>query len=284
MQREQRAVVSPERRSVLLDGKHPSSLALYATRTPIVAFHPADLELVSGGATPRRTLLDRVGLFVDPPGALARSRYQRAMRSRQKALEERGTGARELEAFETVMAEEGARLAVARARAWAAVSERLGPALENIAAPETKVETRYVPGGPDESLAFAARLLESRGLDLRRGAATFGPQRDEIEITVDGRPARQCASQGQQRLITLALKFAELECVRQARGAHPVLLLDDVSSELDPERTRAVASWLGASESQVFVTTTRRDLFRNAGLGPHDRADFTLVRGALSGR
>ena len=108
-----------------------------------------------------------------------------------------------------------------------------------------------------------------------------GPQRDEIEFSVDGRPARQCASQGQQRLITLALKFAELECVRAARGAHPVLLLDDVSSELDPERTRAVAEWLHASESQVFVTTTRRDLFRGSGVEAPDRADFSLVSGTL---
>jgi DNA replication and repair protein RecF len=143
------------------------------------------------------------------------------------------------------------------------------------------VSARYVPGGPADSTVFAARLLESRALDLRRGVAAFGPQRDEIEISVDQRPARQCASPGQQRLITLALKFAELECVRQARGAHPVLLLDDVSSELDPERTRAVATWLHASESQVFVTTTRGDLFRDTDLDPHDRADFRLVNGAL---
>jgi DNA replication and repair protein RecF len=279
--REQRAIVTPERRSVLLDDKHPSSLSHYATRTPVVAFHPADLELVSGGATPRRTLLDRVALYVDPPGALARSRFQRAQRSRQKALEERGTAARELEAFEAVMAEEGARLALARGRAWAVLGERLGPALERVAAPDTRAEGRYVPGGPTDVAEFAARLGASRALDLRRGALTFGPQRDEIEFSVDGRPARACASQGQQRLITLALKFAELECIRMARGAHPVLLLDDVSSELDPERTRAVAAWLDASESQVFVTTTRRDLFRDTELAVRDRADFTLLQGEL---
>ena len=279
--REQRAVITPARRAVLIDGKHPSSLAAYATRTPVVAFHPADLELVSGSATPRRTLLDRVGLFVDPPGALARTRYQKALRERQKALEERGPAARELVAFEVVMAQEGARLALARERAWQALSERLEPALARIAAPETNVTASYQPGGTTDSAAFGARLLETRVLDLRRGAATYGPQRDEIELSVDGRPARQCASQGQQRLLTLALKFAELECVRKARGAHPVLLLDDVSSELDPERTHAVAEWLRASESQVFVTTTRRDLFRESELRAPDRADFSLFRGAL---
>jgi DNA replication and repair protein RecF len=279
--REQRTIVSPERRSVLLDGKHPSSLSLYATRTPVVAFHPADLELVSGAATPRRTLLDRVALYIDPPAALSRARYQKALRSRQKALEERGTAARELDAFERIMAEEGARLGLARQRAWDALSERLGPALADVAAPETRILASFVPGGSMDAAVFASRLAESRAIDLRRGAATFGPQRDEIELSVDGRPARQCASQGQQRLITLALKFAELECIRSARGAHPVLLLDDVSSELDPERTRAVASWLRASESQVFVTTTRRDLFEDIELGVTDRKSFSLERGKL---
>jgi DNA replication and repair protein RecF len=107
-------------RSVLLDGKHPSSLALYATKTPVVAFHPADLELVNGGATPRRTLLDRVALYVDPPSALARTRYQRALRSRQKALEERGTAARELEAFEAVLPSSARLLARSRRRRFRA--------------------------------------------------------------------------------------------------------------------------------------------------------------------
>jgi DNA replication and repair protein RecF len=279
--REQRAVIATDRRSVFIDGKHPSSLAAYATRTPVVAFHPADLELVSGGAAPRRTLLDRVGLFVDPPGSVARMRYQKALRERQKALEERGPTARELVAFEAVMAEEGARFALARSRAWAALSERLEPALASIAAPGTSVRASYQAGGSTRAEEFGVKLVETRALDLRRGTATFGPQRDEIEFLVDGRPARQCASQGQQRLITLALKFAELECVRKARGAHPVLLLDDVSSELDPERTRAVAEWLRASESQVFVTTTRRDLFRDIDVKAPERADFSLVRGAL---
>ena len=81
--------------------------------------------------------------------------------------------------------------------------------------------------------------------------------------------------------MTLALKLSELDCIRDARGAHPVLLLDDVSSELDPERTHAVHELLVSSESQVFVTTTRADLFPEAPRGASDRADFRLSAGAL---
>ncbi len=279
--REQRTVLGPRSRVVRLDGKPPVSLGAFATRTPVVAFCPADLELVSGGATGRRKLLDRVALFIDPPGAEARLRYERAMRSRQRVLEERGPNARELEAFEGVMAEEGARFALARERAAAGVSERLTATFAKLATAELRIASRYAPGGTTDPRSFAQELASTRVRDASRGGATFGPQRDELELELDGRPARSHASQGQQRLLTLALKLTELACIREARGAHPVLLLDDVSSELDPERTLAVHGLLAATESQVFVTTTRADLFPDAPPNAADRADFRLSGGAL---
>lgn len=279
--REQRTVLGPRSRVVRLDGKPPKSLGAYATRTPVVVFSPADLELVSGGASGRRRLLDRVGLFVDPPGADARLRYEHAMRSRQRVLDERGPAARELDAFEEVMAEDGARFALARLRAADGVAERLGATFSRIAAPELRIHVGYVPGGSTEVSLFKAKLVELRAADTRRGAANFGPHRDELELALDGRPARSHASQGQQRLLTLALKLTELDCIREARGANPVLLLDDVSSELDPERTLAVHELLLTTESQVFVTTTRADLFPDRRAGSVDRADFRLAAGAL---
>jgi DNA replication and repair protein RecF len=282
--REQRTVLGARSRVVRLDGKAPKSLAAYATRTPVVVFSPADLELVSGGASGRRRLLDRVALYLDPPGTDARLRYEHAMRSRQRVLEERGPGARELDAFEEVMAEDGARFALARERAAAGVGERLGATFGRMAAPELAVQSTYVPGGVTERELFKRKLIEVRAADARRGAATFGPQRDELELELDGRSARSHASQGQQRLLTLALKLSELDCIREARGAHPVLLLDDVSSELDPERTHAVHALLTSTESQVFVTTTREDLFPERSADDPNRADFRLVGGVLSAR
>jgi len=280
--REQRTVLAERSRVVRLDGKAPSSLSGYATRTPVVAFCPADLELVSGSASGRRRLLDRVALFVDPPGADARLRYERALRSRQRILDERGPAARELDAFELVMAEDGARFALARERAARGIAERLAPTFGRLVAPDLVVNARYEPGGTTDAAAFLSSLKDARPADARRGGATFGPQRDELELELAGRPARSHASQGQQRLLTLALKLSELDCIREARGAHPVLLLDDVSSELDPERTHAVHELLVTSDSQVFVTTTRADLFPEAPRGGSDRADFRLSNGALA--
>jgi DNA replication and repair protein RecF len=279
--REQRATVGHKERSVLLDGKKPERLAAYATRTPAVVFHPGDVELVNQSASARRKLLDRIALYVDPASTDARLRYTRALRERKTALELRGPSARELDAFEQVMAEHGSRFARARAEAARRLTDALKPAFASMADPNLELSARYKPGGSEDPIEFMAQLVARRQRDARQHAASFGPQRDEIELVVDGRSARHHASQGQQRILTLSLKVAELSCVRDARRAHPVLLLDDVSSELDPARTGAVYAFLRETSSQVFVTTTRPELFPTPGASSLERADWQLVSGVL---
>jgi DNA replication and repair protein RecF len=279
--REQRVSLGHKQRSVLLDGKAPARLATYATRTPVVVFHPGDLELVNESAVARRKLLDRIALYVDPASADARLAYTRALRERKVTLERRGTSARELAPFEQLMAEHGAIFARARREAATRLTSALGPAFASMAQPELLLEAHYKPGGTEDAAEFARELSVRRIRDARQRSASFGPQRDEIELVVSGRSARHHASQGQQRILTLSLKVAELACVRDARNAHPVLLLDDVSSELDPARTGAVYAFLRETSSQVFVTTTRPELFPTPGVSRVERADWQLVAGAL---
>jgi DNA replication and repair protein RecF len=140
---------------------------------------------------------------------------------------------------------------------------------------------RYRPGGVLDEVRFREELAARRGSDRRRHGATFGPHKDDLELSIDGRSARKHASQGQHRILTLTLKLAELAAIRGARGAHPILLLDDVSSELDPTRTGAVFAFLSTTPSQVFVTTTRPELFQTPGASPSDRHDYVLEGGAL---
>ncbi len=280
--REQRATLGHKERAVLLDGKKPERLATYATRTPAVVFHPGDMELVNANAAARRKLLDRIALYLDPSSGDARLSYTRALKERKVALDVRGPSARELAPFEQLMAEHGVRFARARAEAATRLLGALAPAFQRMAQPGLQLVTKYRPGGSLDVAEFVGELSSRRLRDSRQRAASYGPQRDEIQLLIDGRSARHHASQGQQRILTLALKVAELECIRDARRAHPVLLLDDVSSELDPARTGAVYDFLRETQSQVFVTTTRPELFPTPGASKLERADWQLVSGALS--
>ena len=278
---EQRAIVQRSSRTVLLDGKRPSRLSAYATRTPVVVFHPGDLLLVTGPAGMRRTLLDRIALFGDPASGDDRRRYLRAARQRQRVLEERGADAPELAAFERLMAEHGARLTQAHAAAARRLVDALRPAFEQIAPDGLSLQARYIPAGCEELDAFERQLAARRHADLRRRGASFGPHRDEFELSLAGRSARRHASQGQQRILTLALKVAELACVRHSRGAHPVLLLDDVSSELDSTRVGAIHNFVHATSGQVFITTTRPGLLAADQVAAAERTDWQVNEGRI---
>jgi DNA replication and repair protein RecF len=279
--RVQRANLSAQGRTLRLDGVAPTGLSSYVRLTPVVVFHPGDLELSMGAASGRRDLLDRIGLFQDPQLADDRRRYRRALSERQSALDVRGPDARELEAFETLVAAHGARLTQARAVAAERLAHEVGLAFGRLVAGSLKLEVRYRPGGTPDADELARELRTRRVMDRRRRAATFGPHKDELELVLEGRAARKHASQGQHRILTLSLKLAELSTIRQARAAHPLLLLDDVSSELDPTRIGLVYDFLRESESQVFVTTTRPDLFVTPGLTRDERHDYRLRAGAL---
>jgi DNA replication and repair protein RecF len=255
--REQRVVLTRQRKNTLIDGKRVAKVVEFAARTPVVVFHPADLELVSGPAALRRTLLDRVSFYLLPMSLESRRAYQLALRERQRLLSERGVQATGLDAFEQVAAEHGAALSAAHADAAEKLLSALNPIVETLAPEGLILEGRYVVGGSADQELFRKKLRDCRPLDLIRGRAGFGPQRDDLALCLGGADARKHASQGQQRLFALALKLAEFESIRRARMQHPILLLDDVASELDPHRTHAVIEWVSRIESQVFVTTTR---------------------------
>jgi len=286
LKRELRATISPRGRSFLVDGKRPKRNVDYALKTPVIAFHPGDLLLASGPASGRRTLLDRVLLYLDPAGSDARLQYTKAVRERQKILSEHGPQSSgrigdQLDAYEQVVATHGARFAKARRMASEEVVAALLPAFREMAAPDLGCVTTYEAGGTSSVEDFRNQLAQRRTKDFHRGAATYGPQRDELHLTVDGRPARSHASQGQQRLLTLAMKMAELSCIREVTGMEPMLLLDDVSSELDPERTAAVFDLLRQAKNQIFVTTTRPELFKDVQLESGERADFHVLSGSV---
>src|SRR5690606_20356078 len=132
-----------------------SKFSAYAVQTPVVVFHPGDLSLVSGGAAERRTLLDRIGFFLDPMLADERARYTKAQRARQALLERRAVGP-ELDAFEVLMAKAGVYLAALRKRAALALQEELLPTFAAVSPRSLSIAVTYQPGGVAEEAAFQA--------------------------------------------------------------------------------------------------------------------------------
>jgi DNA replication and repair protein RecF len=283
--REQSAAISGNKGCVVrIDGNRPPSLAEYATRSPVIAFHPDELVLSSGPAAGRRTLLDRLALFMGPASADHRARYGRALKARQQLLrrDEGGTlDSGEIEAFEALCAVHGAALTRAREEAAEALEPELHAAFRRIAAPELLLSVRFAPGGSADPDEARSELRRHRRRDAHRPSPGFGPHRDDLELRFDGHPVRLVGSQGQHRALTLALKAAETSAIAAARGVEPILLLDDVSSELDPDRTSALFTFLSVAHGQIFLTTTRRDLIVTPDLDPAARRDFRVEGGAI---
>ncbi len=187
----------------------------------------------------------------------------------------------EIDAFEELCAVHGAAVTRARAGAADTLVRELLPAFERIAAPELVLDARFAPGGSADAGEARVELRRHRRRDAHRPSAGFGPHRDDLELRFDGHPVRTVGSQGQHRALTLALKAAETSAIAGARGIEPILLLDDVSSELDPDRTTALFTFLSLAHGQIFLTTTRRELIVTPGVAPPDRRDFRVDAGVL---
>ncbi|MCB9655261.1 MAG: DNA replication/repair protein RecF [Deltaproteobacteria bacterium] len=246
-----------------------------------VAFTPDDLDLPKGGPDARRRFLDRA-LFNLRPAHLTRTmRYQRALKDRNRLLAENASDA-SIGAFDEVLAREGASISLDRA----AYLVEIGPSVEmhfaQIARPAPTLKLTYentlgVPlsGMRHEDLteAFLKRLHQRRLIDRKRKKTSVGPHLDDVRLTLDALPAKEHASQGQHRAIVLALKLAEIVHLSSQLGEPPLLLLDDMSSELDHDRGRQLFQTVNDLKGQVVLTSTDPAV---AGLLGH--ADLALYR------
>ena len=250
-----------------------------------VGFSALDLELVRGEPALRRHWLDRVVLQLEPLYGELLSRYGRLLRQRSQLLRRdpsRNTNGAALtgllDAFDLQMAIIGTRLHRRRARAL----RRLAPLAQQwqrqLGGGQEALELRYRSGtalgakaaagepaadDADEATwrgALADQLLAQRSQEMRLGPCTVGPHRDDVQLMLAGQLARRYASAGQQRTLVVALKLAELELVGQVLGEPPLLLLDDVLAELDPQRQQRLLEAVGQGH-QCLVSATHVDLF-----------------------
>ena len=236
-----------------------------------VGFSALDLDLVRGEPAGRRQWLDRVVLQLEPVYGELLSRYGRLLRQRSQ-LVRRGLGGEDaqalLDAFDVQMAVIGTRLHRRRARALRRLEPLAAAWQQRLSGGREVLELLYQSGthlegeeaeGPWRD-ALQGQLAAQRSEEWRLGQCTVGPHRDEIGLLLGGQPARRYGSAGQQRTLVLALKMAELELVGAVVGEPPVLLLDDVLAELDPQRQQLLLEAVGEGH-QCLVSATHLDAF-----------------------
>lgn len=236
-----------------------------------VGFSALDLDLVRGEPAGRRQWLDRVVLQLEPVYGELLSRYGRLLRQRSQ-LVRRGLGGEDaqalLDAFDVQMAVIGTRLHRRRARALRRLEPLAAAWQQRLSGGREVLELQYQSGthlegeeaeGPWRD-ALQGQLAAQRSEEWRLGQCTVGPHRDEIGLLLGGQPARRYGSAGQQRTLVLALKMAELELVGAVVGEPPVLLLDDVLAELDPQRQQLLLEAVGEGH-QCLVSATHLDAF-----------------------
>ena len=288
-EREISVTVSQGVRQSFVDGKKAPSLEDYFGGVSVVAFTPDDLEVIKGGPDRRRWFLDRA-VFNRFPAYLKESReYTKALKSRNKLLKE-GADTSYLEAFDATLARLGARLWVRRRalmgelapraqQAFAAIGRTVDPARYSYKPSYLELDFQAAEEG-QLAEALLGVLAERLPRDSERGFTSVGPHADDLGVKLGDRSARLYASQGQQRALVLGWKIAEIENLQGAHGFLPLLLLDDVSSELDPERNSYLMNYLSSSGAQVFLTTTDATLVERAA-GP-DTLWFEVKAGVLT--
>jgi DNA replication and repair protein RecF len=245
---------------------------------PLVSvFHPDRLQLVKGSPAHRRAHLDRLCGAVWPARADLRRRFGRTLAQRNALVQRIRAGlggAESLPSWDERLAAEAGPLMEARAEAVDVLAEAFSELATGLGLPEAEISYRPRASGARDDLI--EELARRRAEDLGRAYTSYGPQLDEVELRLGGRALRRFGSQGQQRLALLALLFADRAALMEAGRTAPLMLLDDVMSELDPGHRELLISLLGTG-GQAVITATEA-----AHVPSRDAAVVEVVDGAVT--
>jgi DNA replication and repair protein RecF len=265
------------RKKVQVNGV-PRRPAALADQLRTVLFAPEEMLLVIGPPTLRRSALDDLAEPHDPRYAADMATYSRALQQRNsllRAIREEQASRDQLRLWDEPFLEAGAAIVAARHRVLEAFAGPLAEAHREIAPNEGRLQATYstnaqpLPGEtPRETLA--RRLAETADKEVWNGSTLVGPHRDDLVFSLENRDLATFASRGQQRTAILAFKLAELDLLTELDGRPPLLLLDDVFSELDPDRRGHLVRRI-AELPQALVTTTHLDDI-DPGLRSHARS------------
>jgi len=263
---------APERRQVRINGARASVNSL-SEWLSVLWLTPAMDRLFTGSAGDRRRFLDRLVLALEPSHAHHSSRYEAAMRARNKLLaDEMPPDHSWLTALEEAMAEHGTAIAGARSRTVVALDERLAGVPDDEFA-RAEIALEGWAGGD-----LVTSLAANRSRDAAAGRTTEGPHRQDLAVVHRAKqmPAAR-SSTGEQKALLLGLVLAHADLVAERRGTPPILLLDEVAAHLDPKRRLALFSRL-EGRGQVWMTATEPGLFEGIGEASH----FHVAPGQIS--
>jgi DNA replication and repair protein RecF len=264
-------------KQVTIDGKRPRSNAAYFRAFQTVIFHPGSNLIASGPAEQRRAFIDRILEQLDPTYRATLADYERAVKSRNRLLKEAKAQLTAITAYDELIASSGAVIGRVRAELIAVLAPLAQRAFSEISREKAMLKVTYQPRVEPTVDAMREALKQSLKKDLDRGFTAEGPHADEIKLELKEVKIKNFASQGQHRAVVLALKVAELKEIEKRTGNVPVLLLDDVSSELDRGSNSRFFELLSALGGQVFLTTTHREFI----VLESDRTDFEVRNGVV---
>ena len=257
-----------------------------------VLFCPANLTVVSGGPLERRTFLDVALSQLSPKYLSCVRRYSHLLAERNALLKQAASGqsvsAEEWEVYAEAMSEQAAWIAAFRREYTEMLNAAVGRYFSGMTGGREVPQLTYTshaltdempsplskPGKEPDRSVLISKLTENIEREIAAGSTLWGTHKDDIGITLNGKEAKLYASQGQQRSIVLSMKLGEAEIAREIGGEYPVILLDDVFSELDEERRKYILSSLGGGNRQIIITSCEPDVIPEKGTG---RVNFLRV-------
>lgn len=242
------------KKSLCVNEKRISNTAQHRNKFTSVIFAPKDVELVSGAPSQRRDWMDSLIIRMNPGYNTHLQAFDKTLRQRNRMLKDGVTDKKVFAVYDALLLQYGKTMVAERN----ALVERIKPsvikATHQLFGEEIDLKVKYKPNVEitDMGSIWSTSLLD----DIQRGHTTRGPSHDDLELKIRAGTMKEVASSGQKRSVVLMMKLAEMELLNEALGQMPVLLLDDVSSELDQHRRKLLFERIEHLKAQTFVTTT----------------------------
>lgn len=247
------------RKTFEINNTKKSRLA-YDMTLPTVLFDPEDIRMIHGSPERRRVFLDHLLSATSPHYKQALLKYNKTLKQRNTLLKTPNLHPEKLFAWDIIIARYAEILTKERANMATIIDTTISHSYSAIADSQQRVNVSYISDTPllNYMSSLVKKLEQARKHDIERGYTSFGPHRDDIVFSLNNTPAAVTASRGECRTLSLAIKTIEVELVAKARNQQPILLLDDVFSELDGTRRKKLTEFL--KDQQSIITTTDADV------------------------